>query len=73
MSTDERFQSQEISPLDDTFTFIHFSELLEDNKKMLMPILVGKDAIVVGLSNNAFQDIMFRAKLHPRIKASELK
>ena len=39
---------------------------------MLKSVLVGKDAIVVGLSNSAFQDIIFRAKLHPKRKASEL-
>jgi formamidopyrimidine-DNA glycosylase len=33
---------------------------------------VGKDAILVGLSNSAFQDIIYRAKLHPKRKASEL-
>jgi formamidopyrimidine-DNA glycosylase len=35
-------------------------------------VLVGKDAVVVGLSNSAFQDIIYRAKLHPKRKASEL-
>ena len=35
-------------------------------------VLVGKDAVVVGLSNSAFQDILYRAKLHPKRKASEL-
>ena len=35
-------------------------------------VLVGKDAVVVGLSNSAFQDIIYRAMLHPKRKASEL-
>ena len=39
---------------------------------MLKSVLVGKDAVVVGLSNSAFQDIIYRAKLHPKRKASEL-
>ena len=39
---------------------------------MLKSVLVGKDAVVVGLSNSAFQDIIYRARLHPKRKASEL-
>jgi formamidopyrimidine-DNA glycosylase len=33
---------------------------------------VGKDAVVVGLSNSAFQDVLYRAQIHPKRKASEL-
>lgn len=61
-----------LSPIDEMFTFNNFSKLLQDNNKALKPILVGKDAVVVGLSNSAFQDIIYRAKLHPKRKASEL-
>jgi formamidopyrimidine-DNA glycosylase len=39
---------------------------------MLKAVLVGKAAFIVGLSNSAFQDIIYRAKLHPKRKASEL-
>ena len=39
---------------------------------MLKAALVGKDAVVVGLSNSAFQDIAFRAGIHPKRKVSEL-
>ena len=39
---------------------------------MLKSILVGKDAVVVGISNYTFQDIVYRAKLHPKKKASDL-
>ncbi len=60
------------SPLDKEFTFEHFSKLLMKNNRMLKSVLVGKDAVVVGLSNSAFQDIIFRSKLHPKRKASEL-
>jgi formamidopyrimidine-DNA glycosylase len=45
---------------------------LADNNRALKSVLVGKDAVVVGLSNSAFQDILYRAKLHPKRKASEL-
>lgn len=61
-----------LSPTDAEFTFERFSKLLADNNRALKSVLVGKDAVVVGLSNSAFQDILYRAKLHPKRKASEL-
>jgi formamidopyrimidine-DNA glycosylase len=67
------FNSERLSPLDKEFTVERFSKLLADNNKMLKAVLVGKDALVAGLSNSAFQDIIYRAKLHPKRKASELK
>jgi formamidopyrimidine-DNA glycosylase len=67
------FNQEILSPLDEAFTFDTFSKLLQKNSKALKSVLVGKDAILVGLSNSAFQDIIFRAKLHPKRKASDLK
>lgn len=67
------FNPEILSPLEEEFTFERFSKLLVDNNKMLKPVLVGKNAIVVGLSNSAFQDIVYRARLHPKRKASDLK
>ncbi len=61
------------SPIDEEFTFERFSKLLAEDNRMLKSVLVGKDAVVVGLSNSAFQDIIYRAKLHPKRKASELE
>jgi formamidopyrimidine-DNA glycosylase len=67
------FNPEVVSPIDDKeFTFERFSKLLVDNSRALKSVLVGKDAVVVGLSNSAFQDIIYRAKLHPKRKASEL-
>jgi formamidopyrimidine-DNA glycosylase len=67
------FNPEVISPIDDKeFTFERFSRILADNNRALKSVLVGKDAIVVGLGNSAFQDIIYRAKLHPKRKASEL-
>jgi formamidopyrimidine-DNA glycosylase len=66
------FNTEILSPIDEDFTFERFSRLLSENKRALKPVLVGKDAVLVGLSNSAFQDIIHRAKLHPRRKASEL-
>jgi formamidopyrimidine-DNA glycosylase len=66
------FNPEMLSPVDENFTFERFSELLADNNRALKPVLVGKDAVLVGLSNSAFQDVVYRAKLHPKRKASEL-
>jgi formamidopyrimidine-DNA glycosylase len=66
------FNTEILSPTDGDFTFERFSRLLSDNNRALKPVLVGKDAVLVGLSNSAFQDIIYRARLHPRRKASEL-
>lgn len=67
------FNSEVPSPIDEEFTLESFSKLLTDNNRMLKSVLVGKDAVVVGLSNSAFQDIIYRGRLHPKRKASELK
>lgn len=66
------FNPEVASPVDEEFTFDSLSQLLVDNNRMLKSVLVGKDAIVVGLSNSAFQDIVYRAKLHPKRRAAEL-
>ena len=66
------FNPEIMSPVETAFTFERFSKLLINNNRALKSVLVGKDAIVVGLSNSAFQDIIYRAKLHPKRKASEL-
>jgi formamidopyrimidine-DNA glycosylase len=66
------FNSLVLSPIDEEFTLERFSKLLADNNKALKSVLVGKDAVVVGLSNSAFQDIVYRARLYPKRKASEL-
>jgi formamidopyrimidine-DNA glycosylase len=66
------FNPEILSPTDEEFTFDRFSRLLVNNSRALKSVLVGKDAVVVGLSNSAFQDILYRAKLHPKRKASEL-
>jgi len=66
------FDSTKLSPIDEEFTFERFSKRMADHNKMLKSVLVGKDAILVGVSNSTFQDILYRARLHPKRKASEL-
>ncbi|HLN46167.1 MAG TPA: DNA-formamidopyrimidine glycosylase family protein [Candidatus Sulfotelmatobacter sp.] len=65
--------SETISPIDDArFTLENFSKELIDRTVNIKTVLVGKDAILVGLSNNIFQDILYRAMIHPKKKASDL-
>lgn len=64
--------SDKVSPLDPGFTFEKFTELVSDRSRQLKQVLVGKDAVLVGLSNSAFQDVIYRAGLHPKRRASEL-
>ena len=65
--------SEVVSPVNEgKFTFEHFSKQLAEKRVNIKSSLVGKDAVIVGLSNSAFQDILFRAKIHPKRKASEL-
>jgi formamidopyrimidine-DNA glycosylase len=61
-----------ISPVEEEFTLERFSQELSSLNRNLKGILVGKDAILVGLSNSAFQDIIYRAKLFPKRKGSSL-
>ena len=64
--------SEALSPSSQEFTHERFSELLSDKNRMMKSLLVGKDAAVVGLSNSAFQDIIYRAGIHPKRKGSDL-
>ena len=64
--------SQVVSPIDEEFTFEYLSKGLADRKMMVKSALVGKDAVLVGLSNSAYQDIIYRARIHPKRKASNL-
>jgi len=57
---------------EEQFTYEHFSEQMRSASRNIKMALVGKDAVVVGLSNSAFQDIIYRAKVHPKRKSSDL-
>ena len=60
------------SPADDGFAFDAFASSLAAKNIMLKAALVGKGAVIVGLGNSAFQDIAFRAGIHPKKNVSEL-
>ena len=68
----KRDSSEALSSSSHEFTYERFSELLSDKNRMMKSLLVGKDAAVVGLSNSAFQDIIYRAGIHPKRKGSDL-
>ena len=60
------------APSPGDLTAERFTELIKVKATQLKPLLVGKDAAVSGLSNSAFQDLLYRAGIHPRRKSSEL-
>ena len=60
------------SPIEDAFTFERFSKELSEKGVNLKTAIVGKNAVIVGLGNAAFQDILFQAGINPKRKASEL-
>jgi formamidopyrimidine-DNA glycosylase len=64
--------SAKASPMEEKFTFERFTELVSNMNRQLKQVLVGKDAVLVGMSNSAFQDVIYRAGLHPKRRASDL-
>ena len=54
------------------FTFERFSELLDAKGQNIKAAIVGKTAVVVGLSNAAFQEIIYKAGIHPKRNTSSL-
>ena len=61
-----------VSPDSEEFTFERFQELMGGENRQIKPLLVGKEALFVGLSNSAYQDAIYRAGIHPKRRASEL-
>jgi formamidopyrimidine-DNA glycosylase len=68
----QRDFSEKMDPLSPEFTRDAFLHHLLKERKGLKSVLVGKDALIVGISNSAFQDILFRAKIYPNINVSAL-
>ena len=69
------FDPETLDPLDPVaggFTLERFSAALETANKAMKTVLVGKDAVLVGISNSTFQDVLYRAGIHPKRKASDL-
>ncbi len=54
------------------FTFERFRDLLDSKGQNVKAAIVGKTAVVVGLSNAAFQEIIYKAGIHPKRSTSTL-
>jgi formamidopyrimidine-DNA glycosylase len=61
-----------VSPDEAEFTFEWFKDTIGSENKQLKSLLVGKDASIIGVSNATFQDVLYRAKIHPKKKALQL-
>ncbi len=66
------FDPEKYSPDDPALTAERFAGLAAGATRQLKVVLVGKDAVVVGLSNASFQDIIYRGRLHPKRRAADL-
>jgi len=64
--------SETPSPLDKEFTYDYFKQTVKPQNRMLKQILVGKEAVIVGVSNSAYQDVLYRARIHPKRRGSSL-
>ena len=61
-----------ISPLDEAeYTFENFSAILKGKKGAVKPLLMSQ-GYLAGIGNVYIQDILFRAKLHPHRKISQI-
>ena len=63
------------TPTDPEFTFDYFSELVDSllsGEKRSVKALLTQEQLIPGLGNAIAQDIMFRARLHPRHPIAEL-
>lgn len=63
------------TPTDPEFDFLYFSSLvgrLRTGKKRSVKGLLTQDQLIPGLGNAIAQDIMFRARLHPRMPLTDL-
>ena len=61
------------TPVGDAFTFEYFHDLIRGlEEKRSVKGLLTQDQLVPGLGNAIAQDIMFRARLHPKLPVSEL-
>jgi formamidopyrimidine-DNA glycosylase len=61
-----------LDPVAGGFTLERFSASLQAANKAVKTVLVGKEAVLVGISNSTFQDVLYRAGIHPKRKASDL-
>jgi formamidopyrimidine-DNA glycosylase len=63
------------TPIEPEFSFDHFADLLDEcvqTEKRSVKSLLTQDQLIPGLGNSIAQDIMFKARLHPRHAIDEL-
>lgn len=61
------------SPLSDAFDFVYFSSLqTDDTKKLSAKAFLATEQRIPGLGNGVLQDILWRAKIHPKRKINTL-
>lgn len=63
------------TPADEEFTFDYFSTLIDDllqGKKRTAKSLLTQDQLIPGLGNAIAQDILFHARLHPKLPLTSL-
>jgi formamidopyrimidine-DNA glycosylase len=68
-------QGMKTTPFEPEFTLVYFSSLIDDlvaEKKQSVKGLLTQDQIIPGLGNAIAQDIMFRARLHPKHPIADL-
>ncbi len=71
----EYVKDMRVTPVDPEFTFDYFCELIDDlaaEKKRSAKGLLTQDQLIPGLGNAIAQDILFRARIHPRCPIGEL-
>lgn len=61
-----------VSPLEDSYTQEYVLNALQEKDKNLKTLMVGKEAIIVGYGNAGFQEIAYKAGIHPKRKSSTL-
>ena len=71
----EYVKGMRTTPIEPAFTFDYFCALIDDlveGKKRSAKALLTQDQIIPGLGNAIAQDILFRARLHPRQLIADL-
>jgi formamidopyrimidine-DNA glycosylase len=61
-----------VSPLGEEFTFEQFNCILQENSKKMIKALLLDQSKIAGIGNGYFQEIVFRAKIHPKRKAGDM-
>jgi len=64
-----------IAPLSDSFTYTYFTSLLDsltENKRVSVKYFIISDPGIWGVGNGCLQDILYRAKIHPKRQMTSL-